>query len=328
MKKLIKCTALSAAFVMIITSFSGCAKADYVFNGAVKAIQEINDGSWLEEQTAEESTEENAVVIAPFQAGTYGSLEFKTQDDVVNYYTECYNNTKAQTANYIDKDGNVQEYYALVGEEKLSVDEIYVDGKKNEMLNKTVPAIAQSAFAKGVYGLPPSNNRDPAMDNDNMEAGNPGKYDYTKSYFTPEHCLACNVTDNNDGTIKIVIQPKAASMSYRGADSQGAFFEVLKDLESAVDGIFTSYDMVSWASGTTKENCTVNYSGGTGEVVIDTKTNTIISADYHMKVFVEIKHANITVIKDKSGALYISHYIHYPASDDYLMEGKGLTRQK
>lgn len=328
MKNVFRYTALIAVMILLTTSFTGCAKISYVVNGAAAAVDEINDGSWKEESKLETGTDENVVVIDRFNPGTYGSIDFKSEEDVVNYYVECYNNTKSQTAKYIDAEGNVQEYYALVGEEKLSVDEIYVDGSKNETLNRMVPGIAQSAFAKGVYGLPPSNNRNPKIDNDNMEEGNPGKFDYTKSYFTPEDCLACNVTDNNDGTIKIVIQPKDASMSYRGDDSQGAFFEVLKDLESAVDDIFSNYDMVSWASGSTKENCTVNYGGGTGEVTIDTKTNTIISADYHMKVFVEIRHANITVIKDKSGSLYISHYIHYPASDEYLMEGQKLTRQK
>lgn len=62
-------------------------------------------------------------------------------------------------------------------------------------------------------------------------------------------------------------------------------------------------------------------------MTIDTKTNLIVSADYEMKVFVEVNHANISVIKDKSGALYITHYIHYPASADYLMESKGLTKK-
>ncbi|MCM1115843.1 MAG: hypothetical protein NC397_10160 [Clostridium sp.] len=327
MKKISKSVAVIMAVVLLVLSFAGCAKISYVTNGAVNAIQKINDGSWKDSEETVQSVGENVVSIEPFKAGTYGSIEFKTEADVVNYYVECYNNTKAQTASYVDKDGNESEFYALVGEETLEIDNILIDGSRNEMLNNVVPGIVKGAFAKGIYGLPPSNNRDPLLDNENMDADNPGNYDFRKSYFTPEYCLACNVTENDNGTITIVIQPKDASMAARGADAQGSFFEVLKDLGGTVAGIFNDYDMLSWASGTTEENCVVNYQGGTGEITIDPKTNMVVSADYHMNVFVEVNHANVTVIKDKSGAIYISHYIHYPASDSYLMESKGLTRK-
>lgn len=327
MKKVSKGVIAAALAVLLLFSFTGCAKISYVANGAISAVQRIQDGSWKNNDLADDSVGENVISIDPFAAGTYGSIEFKTEEDVVNYYVECYNNTKAQTAEYVDADGNTQTYYAMVSEERLEIDGIYIDGQKNEMLNNVVPGIVAGAFAKGIYGLPPSNNRDPLLDNDNMEAGNPGAYDYRTSYFKPEYCLACNVSENADGTITIVIQPKDASMSARGADSQGSFFEVLKDLGGTVADIFNDYDALSWASGTTEENCVVNYRGGTGTVTIDPSTNTIVSADYQMKVFVEVNHANVTVIKDKSGAIHISHYIHYPASDEYLMESKSLTRK-
>lgn len=116
-------------------------------------------------------------------------------------------------------------------------------------------------------------------------------------------------------------------MAARGADAQGSFFEVLKDLGGTVAGIFNDYDVLSWASGTTDENCHVDYKGGTGTVTIDPKTKIITAADYEMKVFVEVNHANVSVIKDKSGAIYITHYIHYPASPEYLMESKKLVKQ-
>lgn len=326
-RRILRGTCIILSVILLIVSTAGCAKITYVTDGAVKAVGEIKDGSWLENNALPKNEGENIVVIDEFKPGTYGSKEFKTQDDAVNYYVECYNNTKAQTAEYIDADGNTQTYYALVGEETLEVDDILIDGVRNTMLNNVVPGIVKGAFAKGVYGLPPSNNRDPLLDNLNMEAGNPGEYDYRTSYFKPEYCLACNVTEKSDTTITMVIQPKDASMSARGADCQGSFFEVLKDLGSTVAGIFNDYDALSWASGTTEENCVVSYKGGTGTVTIDTTTNTIIEADYHMCVYVAVNHANVTVIKDKSGELYISHYIHYPASDAYLNESKKLTRK-
>lgn len=179
MKKLYKALAIVLTVVILSVTLSSCAKLNYVADGTIKAIGKVNDGSWKEEtQQVVEKTEENKVVIDTFKEGTYGGKEFKTQDDAVNYYVECYNNTKAKTATYVDKDGNSFEYYDCLSEEKLTVDDILVDGTRNDMLNNTVPNIVKGAFAKGVYGLPPSNNRDPLLDNVNMDASNPGDYDF------------------------------------------------------------------------------------------------------------------------------------------------------
>jgi len=327
MKKQIKAAAALCCAALFAVSLTGCAKLSYVASGTFSSIQAVKDGSWKTNDLEENNVAENVIVIDEFSPAAVGSVDFQTQEDVVNYFVECYNNTKAQTAEYVDADGNVHTFYAFMGEEKLNVDCIYIDGQKNDMLNNAVPGIVSSAFVKGLYGLPPSNNRDPLLDNFNMEQGNQGEFDYRQSYFKPEYCLACNVSDNGDGNIKIVIQPKDASMSARGADSQGSFFEVLMDLGQTVSDIFNDYDMLSWASGSTEENCKVNYKGGTGTFVIDPNTKTIVSADYHMNVLVEVNHANVTVIKDKSGAIEISHDIHYPASDEYLMESKNLTKK-
>ena len=328
MKKTLKGVLCAVVVICLIFALTGCAKISYVVGGAITAIEEINDGSWKEEQQETiDANKPSEVVIEPFIAGTYGGTDFATQDDVVNYYIECYNNTKAQTASYVDKDGNTKEYYALLGDEKLIVDKILVEGTENKMLNNAVPGMVTAAFAYNSYGLPPCNNRNPLIDNTNQNETDPGEYDLRVTHFKPEYSLASNVTENADGTITIVIQPKDASMSARGGDSQGSFFSVLNDLGETVDNLFTDYDMLSWASGTTQENCVVDYRGGTGKVTIDPETKTIISADYHMSVFVEVKHANVAVIKDKSGSLFLSYDMHYPASDDYILKYNGITRK-
>lgn len=326
MKKFFKSAVALVCAGVLAFSFAGCAKLSYVAGDTMKSIQEIKEGTWKTNDLEENNTAENVVVIDEFSPVTVGSVSFETQDDAVNYFVECYNNTKAQTAMYTDSEGNTKEYYAFMGEESLNVDCIYIDGQKNDMLNNAVPGIVSTAFYRSSYGLPPSNSMEPSYDNDNMEVGNPGEHDLRQSYFKPEYCLACNVSDNGDGNIKMVLQPKDASMSARGADSQGSFFEVLMDLGKTVSDIFNDYDMLSWASGSTEENCKVNYKGGTGTFVIDPATKTIVTADYHMNVLVEVNHANVTVIKDKSGAIEISHDIHYPASAEYLLESKGITK--
>ena len=315
--KAVLCVVLVVAFVLAL---AGCGKINYITNGTITAIKEVQDGTW--NQKDEPEGDAGASAIEPFVSGTYGGIEFADEAAVINYYVQCYNNTKAQTANYIDGEGNTVEYYALVGEEKLNIDSVLIEGSENAVINNLVPTIVDGLFKPSVYGLPPCNNRDPLLDNSNGDAANPGQFDFRTSYFTPEDSQACNVVDNGDGTITITIQPKASSMSMRGEDSQGRFFEVLGDIGATVDSI----SQLSWASGSTEENCLVDYEGGTGVIKINTSTNTVVEADYHMKVHIAVNHANVLVIKDKSAAVAISYDMHYPASDEYLLDARELTR--
>lgn len=317
--KTILCVVLVVAFVFAL---AGCGKINYITNGTIQAIKEVQDGTWNQKDETEDEGAGAATTIDPFVADTYGGIEFADEAAVVDYYVQCYNNTKSQTANYIDADGNQVTYYALLGDENLQIGSVLIEGSENSVINNLVPTIVDSLFKKSTYGLPPCNNRDPLLDNSNQDAANPGQFDFRQSYFTAEDCQACNVVDNGDGTITITIQPKAGSMSMRGEDSQGRFFEVLGDIGATVDSI----SQLSWASGTTEENCLVDYNGGTGTVKIDTATNTIVEADYHMAVNVSVNHANVLVIKDKSASIEISYDMHYPASDEYLMEARQLTR--
>lgn len=323
MKKVLKsllCVVLAVGFILAL---AGCARINYVTNGTIKAIKEVQDGSY--KNGGSDATDDSAqtdVTIDPFVANTYGGVEFKTEEDLVNYYVECYNNTKSQTANYIDADGNTQKFYSLLGEEKLTIGKTLIEGSENSVINALVPGIVDSLFQPNIYGLPPCNNRNPQYDNSNGDPSNPGTFDFRKSYLTVDDVQACNAKDNGDGTITLVIMPKSGSMSMRGEDPQGRFFQVLGDIGATVDSI----SVLSWASGTTEENCIVDYSGGTGTITIDTATKTITAADYHMAVKVEVNHASITVIKDKSASIDISYDLTYPASDKYLKDTKDLTR--
>lgn len=40
---------------LIASSFAGCAKVNYVTNGAIKAIHQIKDGSWQNQTNGEEA---------------------------------------------------------------------------------------------------------------------------------------------------------------------------------------------------------------------------------------------------------------------------------
>lgn len=260
--------------------------------------------------------EANVAAIEALTPGTYGGIEFKTNDDVAEYYVQCFDNTKSQLADYKNSNGEIEQCYKLLGTEELEIKSLLVEGNENKMLNNAVGPIVGKLFQSWAKGLPPTWGNKPGNDHD--DEGN----DFTKSLFKGEDIEACNVKDNGDGTITIVIQPKAAQMSMHNGDSQGKFFAVLGD----IGGVVESIDIVSFAQGGADENVKVDYSGGTGTVTIDTKTNEVVAGDYEMKVHVSITHANaLGVIKDKSAGLDIVYKNHYPASDEYLAE-KGLTR--
>lgn len=266
------------------------------------------------EAAVDANAAEDAVVIDEFAEGTYGGKQFTSVDDVVNYYVECYNYTKTLTAQYNDN-GTTATYYKLLGTENLEVNNIMVEGKSNDLINQLVPTVVGSLFTGGLKGLPPCGNIDPTAD-----TVTDSNIDVTKSLLTPEDVLMANVVDNGDGTINITIQPKAVELSMPAQDAQGHFFNTLGDISSTVESI----DQLSFSTGTINDNFVVTYKGGSGTVTINTATNEIISGEYTMKVHVDVTHANVLVLKDKSASLDIVYTNTFPATTEQLAE-KGVT---
>ncbi len=290
---------------------------NYVFSAFSNAVTAVNDGTWEDDVNG---GGESAIAadsnIGDFVAGTYGGVEFNSMEDAVNYYVEAYNATKAETANYIDGDGNTVSYYALLGDEDLQIGDILVDGSQNSLIDGLVPGIVSGMFAASVYGLPPCNNRDPGLDVDENNES------LVESRITPDDIAAVVVSENDDGTIKMVLQAVPTEMSHKGMDAQGNLFNTLGAIDSTVESI----SVLSWSQGTTAENCKVTYEDGTATVTIDPSTGKITEADYNMLVTVDVIHANVSVIKDKSASLQIAYVQHFPASDEYLKSSRDLTR--
>lgn len=255
------------------------------------------------------STDDVAVIDA-FAANTFGGVEFKSKDDVVNYYAEAYNKTKAQTRDYVLDSGETVTWYSMLGEEDLQVKNIIIEGKENSTINNLVPGIVGSLFTKGCTALSPAANRQPVDDTDeNGES-------LSTCRLKPEDVLEANVKDNGDGTITLQLQPVSVNMSHKGMDAQGNLFNSLGAIDSTVDSI----DVLSWSSGTTAENCLVDYKNGYATVTIDTASGLITTADYHMEAHITVNHANVLVLKDKSANVLVTYDVHYPASADYLKE--------
>ena len=257
--------------------------------------------------------EDVSVLETSFEAGTYGGVDFGSIEDFVTYYNTAYDKTKAQTKEYIDDQGNTVTWYALLGEETLNVSNIMIEGKENGTINGLVPGVVGGLYSPGLNGLSPCENRDPNLDVDeNGES-------LQTSRLTKDDVLDASVKDNGDGTITLQIQPVKVNMSHKGADAQGHMFSTL----GAIDETVESISILSWASGTTAENVVVNYQGGVATVVVDTATGLITTADYHMEAHIAVQHASVAVLKDKSATLLVTYDIHFPASDEYMMETKG-----
>lgn len=277
-----------------------------IANVVVIATKDVPVAATAEEDAAVADT----VVIDEFAANTYGGVEFADVESVVNYYNEAYNKTKAQTREYINDQGQKEVWYTMLGEEELQVSNIMIEGKENSMINNLVPGIVGGLFSAGLTGLSPSANRNPELDVDEENKS------LTTSYLVADDILAANVKDNGDGTITLQLQPKQVNMSHKGMDAQGHLFNSLGAIDSVVDSI----SALSWASGTTQENCLVDYRGGYATVTIDTATGLITTADYHMEAHISVNHATVAVLKDKSATLLVTYDVHYPASDEYLAE--------
>ena len=270
------------------------------------------------QEGAEGEVQDESVLEAEFKPGTYAGIEFKTVEDVINFYKEAYNYSKTLTAQYKDKDGKTQTFYKLLGEEKLDVGNIKIGGSSNAMINNLVPGIVGNLYSPGLNGLVPSTNRDPKLDTDGWDGNGES---LATSRIVPEDILAANITDNGDGTVTIQLQPKAVNMSMPGADAQGHVFQTL----GAIDKVVDSIEPLTWSTGTTADNCKVNYMKGVATVKINASTKEIVEADYTMKAFVNVTHANIAVIKDKNASLDITMQWKYPASAEYLQKSKQIS---
>ena len=266
---------------------------------------------------ADATANEDKSVIGEFQAGTYGGIKMDTAEDAVKYYVEAYNKTKAETAEFNTPEGK-QTWSAFIGDENLKINSVIIDGNENKTINSMVPGIVGGIFHAGTSALPPTAGK--VQKDDVDEKGN----SLVTSSLTADDVLAVVVEDNGDGTITMKIQPKMAEMSHKGQDSQGRFFNTLGGIDSVVDSI----KPLSWSEGTTADNCKVHYKNGTGVVKIDTKTGKIVEADSDMEVTVDVSHANVAVLRDKSAVVSITYKNHFPASDEYLAKHGEISRVK
>ncbi len=310
MKRVIKALICIALVFALVFSLTGCAKVGYIWDMTMKGISDVRSGEWnktADVTNTDVDSEDDPPVIDEFIAGNYGGIEFGSIDDVVKYYSDAYNKTKAKTAMYKNEDGEVVEMYAFADQKEITITDIKVEGKSNAVLDKLVPQLLGALYKPTIGGLQPCNAREP--ENDNDEKGESLKTCRVQA----EDLVTASVKDNGDGTITISMQPKTVEMSRVGMDAQGRMFTSLNDLGAVVDAV----DAFSWASGTTEENCKVKYKGGTAIVTIDTKSGEVVEAHYDMHVYVNIIHASIAVVHDKSMSAVVDYRCDFPCSKEF-----------
>ena len=270
---------------------------------------------------ADATANEDKSVIGEFQAGTYGGIKMDTAEDAVKYYVEAYNKTKAETAEFNTPDGK-QTWSAFIGDEDLKINSVIIDGNENKTINSMVPGIVGGIFHSGTSALPPTAGK--VQKDDVDEKGNSCIFETITNKWTEE--LARSVTMSCGASVSVSLYP----MSGKQMKEFGVHGIVTRSqqLGKAIDSVVDSIKPLSWSEGTTADNCKVYYKGGTGVVKIDTKTGMIVEADYDMEVTVDVSHANVTVLRDKSAVVSITYKNHFPASNEYLAKHGEISRVK
>lgn len=252
-----------------------------------------------------------------FKKGKYAGVQLNSTKDAVALYVRAYNATKAETAKYGFSESNTSEvWYAMLGEEKLGMSNIKINGVRNAMIEDMVPDMLDDMYAPSPAALPPSTNHNPLYDMD--ENGKSLK----TSRLLESDVETVTAKDNGNGTLTLVIKPRSCQMSHPGLDAQGRFFTTL----GAVDAAFDSMDGFTWAKGTTKDNVKVLYSGGTGTITIHAQTGKIISAVYDMRAHIDVKHINYAYFRDTDVSMDVQYLLSFPASDAYLKTTVGAVR--
>ena len=254
---------LSALGIML--SFAACGKKD----------DETTAESTTAETTAEVTTEETTAADGETTAAPAGE-ETKTPStkaEILAVYKDVYKTSYAKVGKGVTED--------------LVVPTIKIDGKEQGAVTKIVNAVKGSLFKPSNGELPPLSWPDQGFNNNG------------ESPLLESDIKSASWKDNGNGTATIKITPVASKNSARGKDAQGRAFNTLGTGISAVVKEFESKGL-SWASGNADSNVVLDYDGGYIEVTYNTSNNTITKGYWEMIVNVQVNHATLLVLKDKS----------------------------
>lgn len=242
----------------------------------------------------------------PFKKGKYAGVQLNTTADAVRYYVKAYNATKKETAKYKDLETEeISTYYKMLGCQEMFVTNTRINGSKNSFFDSYFESLLTDLTLP--TGLPPSTSVNKSADTDLN-----GKSLIT-SRLRDTDVASLSIKDNKNGTVTLTIKPKAVQMSSPGADPQGRFFTTAGPVYDAVDQVLKE-NGGKWTTGNAKKNVTMNYTGGTGTITINTSTGKITKAKYKMIVKTEIRNITLSGQKFKSIAMNCSMVDTFPAT--------------
>lgn len=206
----------------------------------------------------------------PFKKGKYAGVQLNTTADAVRYYVKAYNATKKETAKYKDLETEeISTYYKMLGCKEMFVTNTRINGSKNSFFDSYFESLLTDMTLP--TGLPPSTSVNKSADTDLN-----GKSLIT-SRLRDTDVASLSIKDNKNGTVTLTIKPKAVQMSSPGADPQGRFFTTAGPMYDAIDKAIKE-NGGKWTTGNAKKNVTMNYTGGTGTITINTSTGKISKA--------------------------------------------------
>ena len=242
----------------------------------------------------------------PFKKGKYAGVQLNTTADAVRYYVKAYNATKKETAKYKDLETEeISTYYKMLGCKEMFVTNTRINGSKNSFFDSYFESLLTDMTLP--TGLPPSTSVNKSADTDLN-----GKSLIT-SRLRDTDVASLSIKDNKNGTVTLTIKPKAVQMSSPGADPQGRFFTTAGPMYDAIAQVIKE-NGGKWTTGNAKKNVTMNYTGGTGTITINTSTGKITKAKYKMIVKAEIRNITLSGQKFKSIAMDCSMVDTFPAT--------------
>lgn len=253
----------------------------------------------------------------PFKKGKYAGVQLNTTADAVRYYVKAYNATKKETAKYKDLETEeISTYYKMLGCKEMFVTNTRINGSKNSFFDSYFESLLTDMTL--ATGLPPSTSVNKSADTDLN-----GKSLIT-SRLRDTDVASLSIKDNKNGTVTLTIKPKAVQMSSPGADPQGRFFTTAGPMYDAIDQVIKE-NGGKWTTGNAKKNVTMNYTGGTGTITINTSSGKITKATYNMKVNVDVQHVTISGMKNQRVQLRVIVKDTFPMSQE-LFDSSNLER--
>ena len=251
-----------ATVLILLLCFCACGNDDNVETIPAPTTSVLNlmpDGSIIVGELPSQQVNAAATPAQPTVAQEATTAEVQI-DWMADIYNTVYNNTKA--------DGT------FLGSDSIVISDITVDGVKNSAVDEIVHSVMDSIYKPQTLPLPPYSEENPFPTN-------------TLAVADIDHA---EWKDLGNGQAELIVYPKQSVNSTLG-EGQGKMFNVINDIGAIFDYLpgFT----YGWSEGDTDSNVNTTYDGGYAKIVYDRVSMRMISAEYVMKLRIDITNFEI-----------------------------------